>query len=96
MQRDIVQFVPFQEFKNNTYKLAKEVLQEIPSQVTEFFMKKNILPRPAKEEDRQKIAEQLSLRSKVDPGKQLDHHKMMLKQAMIDAATSMGYDTFAV
>jgi hypothetical protein len=31
MQRDIVQFVPFQEFKNDTYKLAKEVLQEIPS-----------------------------------------------------------------
>jgi hypothetical protein len=26
MSRDIVQFVPFHEFKNDTYKLAKEVL----------------------------------------------------------------------
>lgn len=30
MSRDIVQFVPFHEFKNDTYKLAKEVLTEIP------------------------------------------------------------------
>jgi hypothetical protein len=30
MSRDIVQFVPFREFKNDTFKLAKETLQEIP------------------------------------------------------------------
>lgn len=30
MSRDIVQFVPFREFKNDAYKLAKETLQEIP------------------------------------------------------------------
>lgn len=30
MSRDIVQFVPFSEFRKDTYKLAKEVLQEIP------------------------------------------------------------------
>jgi ligand-binding SRPBCC domain-containing protein len=30
MSRDIVQFVPFREFKKDTYKLAKETLQEIP------------------------------------------------------------------
>ena len=29
-QRDIVQFVPFNEFKNNPTLLAKEVLNEIP------------------------------------------------------------------
>lgn len=30
MSRDIVQFVPFREFRNDSYKLAKETLQEIP------------------------------------------------------------------
>ena len=28
--RDIVQFVPFRELKNDPYKLAKEVLAEVP------------------------------------------------------------------
>lgn len=52
MSRDIVQFVPFHEFKNDTYKLAKEVLQEIPGQLTSFFLKKGIYPKPAKEAER--------------------------------------------
>lgn len=30
MARDIVQFVPFEEFMNDHYKLAKEVLTELP------------------------------------------------------------------
>ena len=37
MARDIVQFVPFREFRNDAYKLAKETLQEIPGQVVDFF-----------------------------------------------------------
>ena len=37
MSRDIVQFVPFEEFKNDEFKLAKETLQEIPGQVVDFF-----------------------------------------------------------
>jgi hypothetical protein len=31
--RDIVQFVPFSDFKGNRQKLAKETLREIPEQV---------------------------------------------------------------
>ena len=30
MERDIVQFVPFQEFKDNPVMLAKETLEEVP------------------------------------------------------------------
>ena len=30
MSADIVQFVPFREFRHDPYKLAKETLQEIP------------------------------------------------------------------
>jgi hypothetical protein len=42
--------VPFREFRNDAFKLAKETLQEIPGQVVDFYMKKNILPKPAKED----------------------------------------------
>ena len=45
--RDNVQFVPFREFRNDPYKLAKEVLMEIPGQLTDFFVKRNIFPNPA-------------------------------------------------
>ena len=55
MSRDIVQFVPFREFKNDAYKLAKETLQEIPGQLVDFFVKRNIYPKPAKEEERNRI-----------------------------------------
>lgn len=55
MSRDIVQFVPFREFRNDAYKLAKETLQEIPGQVVDFFVKRNIYPKPSKEHERQKI-----------------------------------------
>ena len=37
MSRDIVQFVPFRQFKNDPFKLAKETLQEIPGQLVDFF-----------------------------------------------------------
>ena len=37
MSRDIVQFVPFSEFRRDHYRLAKETLQEIPGQLTSFF-----------------------------------------------------------
>ena len=55
MSRDIVQFVPFREFRNDAYKLAKETLQEIPGQLVDFFMKRNIYPRPNTEAERAKI-----------------------------------------
>ncbi|XP_073233575.1 copine-3-like [Porites lutea] len=45
-QRDIVQFVPFRKFKNSSpAALAKEVLAEVPKQLTEFFRARNILPQ---------------------------------------------------
>jgi vacuolar-type H+-ATPase subunit F/Vma7 len=47
--RDIVQFVPFRDFKQKSYALAREVLQEIPQQVTEFMKIKKIVPKVNKE-----------------------------------------------
>ena len=43
-KRDLVQFVPFNKFKNNPTKLAEEVLEEVPRQVIEYYTMKNIEP----------------------------------------------------
>ncbi len=45
-ERDLVQFVPFREFQGNSELLAKRVLEEIPTQVVEYYTSMNILPRP--------------------------------------------------
>lgn len=47
MKRDIVQFVPFNQFKSDMNMLAKEVLEELPGQVVDFFKMKNIAPNPS-------------------------------------------------
>jgi len=44
MTRDIVQFVKFNDFKNNSSQLAAEVLAELPGQVVQFLQQKNISP----------------------------------------------------
>lgn len=36
--RDIVQFVPFRSVQNNPVALAKEVLAEMPRQMTDYFV----------------------------------------------------------
>src|SRR3989338_6298172 len=47
MERDIVQFVAFRDFKNSHYSvLAKELLAEIPTQFLSYMKKNNIVPRP--------------------------------------------------
>ena len=46
--RDLVQFVPFNQFKDNPAELANQVLEEIPRQVLEYYQHKGIQP---KEED---------------------------------------------
>lgn len=42
--RDIVQFVPFNQFKSNPARLAEVTLAEIPRQVTEFMGKYRFVP----------------------------------------------------
>eukprot|EP01083_Nonionella_stella_P083739 231607_1 len=49
MQRDIVQFVPFNEFKKlHMSAIAKETLEEVPGQVTSFMAMHNIQPNQPK------------------------------------------------
>ena len=37
--RDIVQFVPFKKYGGNSEILTQELLKEIPTQVTQYFVK---------------------------------------------------------
>ena len=43
--RDLVQFVPYNQFKDNPQLLAEQVLEEIPRQVVEYFQHKGIQPK---------------------------------------------------
>ena len=45
--RDLVQFVPFNKYKNDPIKLAEEVLEEIPRQIVEYYQHQNISPKKA-------------------------------------------------
>ena len=42
--RDLVQFVPFKDFKNDGEKLAEQVLEEVPRQIVEYYQHKKICP----------------------------------------------------
>lgn len=62
MAADIVQFVPFNNFKHNPHLLAKETLMEVPTQLLNWMRKQNITPHPRTEEQRRLIQQQLSMR----------------------------------
>ncbi|KAK7115091.1 copine-3-like isoform X2 [Littorina saxatilis] len=50
VRRDIVQFVPFREFKKSTpAELARHVLAEVPKQVVEYYKIKGMKPNPKRE-----------------------------------------------
>ena len=42
--RDVVQFVPFNKYKNNPNELSAKVLEEIPKQIVEFYTMNKIYP----------------------------------------------------
>jgi len=52
MAADIVQFVPFNDFKANPHMLAKETLMEVPGQLLNWMRKHNISPHARTEEQR--------------------------------------------
>ena len=42
--RDLVQFVPYNDYKNDSVELAAQVLEEIPRQIVEFYTQNNMFP----------------------------------------------------
>ncbi|KAK7504633.1 hypothetical protein BaRGS_00004119 [Batillaria attramentaria] len=56
VKRDIVQFVPFREFKQSTAaELARHVLAEVPRQVVEYYKMRGMKPNPKRETPTQPI-----------------------------------------
>ena len=64
-ERDIVQFVPFSALKRDPILLAKEVMAEIPRQLTDFFQNKNIVPNPKAFQDRQGLLIRNKMRNQM-------------------------------
>lgn len=54
-KRDLVQFVPFNKFKNNPTNLAEQVLEEVPRQVIEYYSQNNIFPNKLKQKQNNEI-----------------------------------------
>jgi hypothetical protein len=42
--RDLVQFVPFNKYRNDPSELAAQVLEEVPRQIMEYYTMNNIFP----------------------------------------------------
>merc|ERR1719450_99416 len=55
MASDIVQFVPYSEFKNDPRQLAKETLEEVPRQFLDFMERNNIVPKQTYEDQKAKV-----------------------------------------
>lgn len=47
MEADIVQFVPFRKYAQDPSALAREVLREVPGQLTSWMKRRNIIPQAA-------------------------------------------------
>ncbi|TPX62249.1 hypothetical protein PhCBS80983_g00457 [Powellomyces hirtus] len=63
-ERDIVQFVPFNQYSGNPHLLAKEVLAEIPDQMVGFMRAHGVKPRMRRAHSFASIASQDSLASR--------------------------------
>ncbi len=59
MASDIVQFVPFSEFKDDARELARQTLDEIPRQLVDFMERNNIVPKRVHEAEKKRIREAL-------------------------------------
>ena len=55
MERDIVQFVPFRNFKDNPLELARQTLEEVPRQLLDFFESRGIRPNRANKKEVQRL-----------------------------------------
>lgn len=54
-QGDIVQFVPYKQFMNNPTSLAASVLEEIPTQVTQFYKRIGKAPNQSRQINLSKV-----------------------------------------
>ena len=78
--RDIVQFVPLRDLKNDPILLAKSVLAEVPKQLTTFFQSRNIQPNPKKMHDKQDIIVQGKMKNQMQMMMKVSENFFVLKE----------------
>lgn len=95
MERDIVQFVPFRDFKNSPLQLAKKTLEEVPNQFLSFYEKKKITPKNLQVEQSRQIQRQLSRQVSLQRERRENEPPSFfekLKAPYIAKAVEMGMD----
>jgi len=96
MASDIVQFVPYSEFKNDPRQLAKETLEEVPRQFLDFMERNNIVPKSVHEEEKRRIRQGLtnakSMRSDQSKNKEAPDFFKNLKEKFVNELLEMGFD----
>ncbi len=91
MERDIVQFVPFADFKDRSYlELAMCTLDEVPREVTNYFKKKNIKPGSVPEEIKDLARSQIQLKQ-VEQPYEMPKFLQQERERLTGAAVSQGY-----
>ena len=97
MAADIVQFVPYNDFKNNPHMLAKETLMEVPSQLLNWMRKHNVNPYPRSEEERRRIQQQMTMGASGQMGAgQIPRYFGEKKEQFMQQCQQMGFDLYQV
>lgn len=96
MEADIVQFVPFRDFRTNPIELAKQTLEEVPRQLLNYFRTQRIVPMPATEESRRKIQQKLSMQTSLGGHQKPEDFFARRKEKFLMKMTDLGYDIMAV
>lgn len=65
MSSDIVQFVPFRQFRNNPTQLARQTLEEVPRQMLSYFKRNDIKPNKLGEAQKKEIAIRLATNKNI-------------------------------
>ena len=88
-----MQFVPYRDLRNDPYRLAKEVLAEVPRQMTSYFQARGMRPNPKKFQDRQALFIQQQMQNKMKQMmKRPDSFFAVRKQMMINHLGTQGMD----
>lgn len=94
MAADIVQFVPYNDFKNNPHMLAKETLMEVPTQLLNYMRKHNIAPYPRSEDERRRIQAQMTMGAQAQQPGSIPRYFIEKKEKFMQSLQQMGYDLY--
>lgn len=95
--RDIVQFVPFAQFRGNPTELAREVLCEVPTQLLEFMKSRGIKPNPCPlhKQGEVPVSKQFTRNESIGSPKDVHTASMLLtesKHRFVGDVVRLGFD----